>query len=62
MEAYRPLLEDAGDTAGGVYAWEAVSGAFAPEWATNTQFPAYMTFPNDPYHQGALGPQRLVRH
>lgn len=56
MEAYRPVLEDAGDTAGGVYAWEAVSGAFAPEWAANKQFPAVMDFPSDQYHEGACVP------
>lgn len=53
MEAWRPVLEDGSDTAGGVYAWEVVSGAFEAEWNVNTQAPAYLSMPNDPAHQAA---------
>ena len=39
MEAYRPILEDAAWTQAGTYEWSVHTGAWAKEWAKNTQAP-----------------------
>jgi len=62
MEAQsRPLLAD-GDTAGGVDAWEVVSGAFAPEWAANTRSspPTWTARPTRTTRVRSGGPQELL--